>query len=69
MDFARTGGGYRHPTTSTWGANIIRNGTTFHMWLAECVCYLQPIQPPATRSFTLFRGNPTRRMKPADNGL
>lgn len=33
--------GYRHPNTSTWGANIIRedhpgtNTTTWHQWMAE----------------------------------
>jgi hypothetical protein len=35
VDFAVTGGGYREPTTSTWGGNIIKNGSTYHMYIAE----------------------------------
>jgi hypothetical protein len=37
MDYAATGGGYKHSSTSTWGGNIVRNASTgaYHMWIAE----------------------------------
>ena len=37
VDYAATGGGYRHPNTSTWGGNIIRNASSgaYSMWIAE----------------------------------
>jgi len=36
VDFAATRGGYRHPTTSTWGGNILVDAAgAAHMWIAE----------------------------------
>ena len=37
VDYNRTSGGYRNPSTSTWGGNIIKNDSTqtYHMWIAE----------------------------------
>jgi hypothetical protein len=35
VDFAATNGGYREPLTSTWGGNVVQNGSTYHMWIAE----------------------------------
>lgn len=37
VDYASSGGGYRHNLTSTWGGNILTvdSGKTYHMWIAE----------------------------------
>ena len=35
VDFASSGGGYRHPLTSTWGGNVVKDGASYHMWVAE----------------------------------
>ena len=36
VDLAQTNGGYRHPTVSTWGGNILADSAgAYHMWIAE----------------------------------
>jgi hypothetical protein len=43
MDYSRTSGGYNHPSTSTWGGNILLNASSgaYHMWVAE----MKPADP------------------------
>ena len=49
VDYANTGGGYRHPSTSTWGGNIFRNASTgrFSMLIAEMKPAGTPTDPGA----------------------
>jgi hypothetical protein len=47
VDYKVTGGGYRHSHTSTWGGNIIQNGSSYHMWIAEMAPKGSPSDPGA----------------------
>lgn len=49
IDYKQTSGGYKHPLTSTWGGNIIKNSTTsaYHMWVAEMKPEGTPTDPGA----------------------